>query len=86
MSERPTNVGRDRFSERDRFFIPSVRILNALGEMPHAACSLVREDMDRATVDRVLAWLRRRKLVHYEGAWKLTGLGVIAVSANKPKA
>ena len=82
-----TTAGRDRFSERDRFLIPAIRVLNALDGSPHAACHLVHTaKLARADVDRALAWLKRRRLVEHEGAWRLTGLGRIAVQANDQSA
>lgn len=81
----PTNAGRDRFAERDRFFIPAVRIISALAASPHAACKLVQTiGFDRETVDRALQWLKRRKLVEHNGAWCLTGLGKIAAGTQDP--
>lgn len=85
MSTPPVNVGRDRFVERDRFFIPAVRVLNLLAQSPHAACKLVHPaGLSREEVDRALRWLKRRKLVEHDGAWCLTVLGRIALPANGP--
>jgi hypothetical protein len=82
MSEPPTNTGRNRFVERDRFFIPAVRILRALANNPHAACKLCHTTgLPRETIDRSLQWLKRRRLIEHVGAWRLSEHGRAAVGS-----
>lgn len=67
----------------DRFIGPAITLVNTLARGPHAACKLEQAtDLDRPTVDRTLRWLKRRRLVIHEGAWRLTELGRIAYHVN----
>lgn len=83
MPANTTTAGRDRFRERDRFFVPAVRIINCLADGPHSAMKLAQHaGLEREASDRALAWLKRRKLVEHQGAWQLTELGRFAANGG----